>query len=76
VYVDWKTSVELRDAALDLFEQGIDYENPPPLSRHYNTVLKHMEAALLGILASAGFEIEQPDPHGHGSMIQVTGYRG
>jgi hypothetical protein len=75
VYVNWSTDAELRDAALDLFAQGIDYWNPPPLLRHYNAVLKHMQAALLGILASAGFEVEEPDRHGHGSMIQVTGFR-
>lgn len=75
VYVDWETAAELRDPALDLFAKGIDYSNPPALARYYNTVLNQMQAALLEILASAGFDVVQPDPHGHGSMVQVTEYR-
>lgn len=75
VYVDWRTDAELRDAALDLFAEGIDYANPPPVVRHHKTVLNHMQAALLGILTSAGFEVEEPDRHGHGSMVQVKGSR-
>ncbi|MEU9283316.1 hypothetical protein AB0D57_00970 [Streptomyces sp. NPDC048275] len=75
VYADWHTDAELRDPALDLFAQGIDYSNPPPVLRHYNTVLKHMQAALMGILSSAGFEVEEPDRHGHGSMVHVKGFR-
>lgn len=43
------------------------------------TPLRHMRAALLGILASAGFEVEEPDGHGHGhghgSMVHVRGLR-
>lgn len=74
VYVDWGTEAELRDPALDLFAQGIDYSNPPPILRHYNTVLNHMQAALMGILTSAGLDVEEPDRHGHGSMIHVKGY--
>ncbi|MEV6947335.1 hypothetical protein AB0N07_36320 [Streptomyces sp. NPDC051172] len=75
VYVDWETAAELRDPALDLLAKGIDYSNPPVLARYYNTVLNQMQAALLEILASAGFEVVRPDPHGHGSMVQVTEYR-
>ncbi|MEV6171115.1 hypothetical protein AB0L99_23120 [Streptomyces sp. NPDC051954] len=75
VYVDWSTEAELRDAALDLFAQGIDYSNPPPVVRHHKAVLNHMQAALLGILTSAGFEVEEPDRHGHGSMVHVKGFR-
>ncbi|CAM5242948.1 hypothetical protein SALBM311S_11245 [Streptomyces alboniger] len=73
VYVNWGTDAELRDAALDLFAQGIDYANPPPVVRHHNTVLNHIQAALMGILTSAGFEVEEPDRHGHGSMVHVKG---
>lgn len=73
VYVDWRTDAELRDAALDLFAKGIDYSNPPADVRHHKAVLNHMQAALLGILASAGFEVEEPDRHGHGSMVHVKG---
>ncbi|KUM70920.1 hypothetical protein [Streptomyces curacoi] len=75
VYADWRTEAELRDAALDLFSQGIDYSKPPPIVRHHKTVLNHMQAALLGILTSAGFEVEEPDRHGHGSMVHVKGLR-
>ncbi|MCT9083798.1 hypothetical protein [Streptomyces fulvoviolaceus] len=75
VYVDWDTDAELRDAAVDLFAQGIDYSDPPAVVRHHNTVHKHMQAALLGILTSAGFEVEVPDPHGHGSAVQAKGFR-
>ena len=75
VYANWHTDAELRDPALDLFAKGIDYANPPPAVRHHRTVLNHMQAALMGILASAGFEVEEPDRHGHGSMVLVTGFR-
>lgn len=75
VYVDWSAGVELRDEALDLFAQGIDYSDPSPIVSHHNTVLQHIQAALLGILASAGFEVEEPDRHGHGSMVHVKGFR-
>jgi hypothetical protein len=43
--------------------------------RHYNSVLHCMRDALLRILASAGFPVETPDPHAHGSMLHVTGFR-
>ncbi|MFI9614557.1 hypothetical protein ACIHCM_23320 [Streptomyces sp. NPDC052023] len=76
VYVDWEAGEDLRSAALALLEKGMDLSDPPRLFRHHRNVLQHMEAALQGILASAGFEIAQPDPHGHGSMIQVMGHRG
>jgi|tagenome__1003787_1003787.scaffolds.fasta_scaffold20798764_2 hypothetical protein len=75
VYVNWTTDAELRDTALDLFARGIDYADPPPVLRHYNSVLRHMRAALSEILASAGFEVAEPDSHGHGSMIEVGGLR-
>ncbi|MGX1475012.1 UNVERIFIED_CONTAM: hypothetical protein RKD50_003820 [Streptomyces canus] len=55
VYVNRSTDAELRDAALDLFAQGIDYANPPPLLRHYNAVLKHMQAALPSMIQVTGF---------------------
>ncbi|MET7731098.1 hypothetical protein ABZT02_06980 [Streptomyces sp. NPDC005402] len=75
VYVNWTTDAELRDTALDLFARGIDYADPPPVLRHYNSVLRHMRAALSEILASAGFDVGEPDRHGHGSMIEVRGVR-
>ncbi|MFG2782605.1 hypothetical protein ACGFY7_32800 [Streptomyces prunicolor] len=75
VYADWHTDTELRAPALDLFAKGIDYANPPPAVRHYNTVLDHMQAALTGILASAEFQVEEPDGHAHGSMVLVTGFQ-
>ncbi|MFF7071352.1 hypothetical protein [Streptomyces pseudovenezuelae] len=75
VYVDWNTDAELATAALELFARGIDYADPPKVVRHHNTVLEHMQAALTGILVSAGFEVEEPDKHGHGSMIRVRTFR-
>ncbi|WP_369387208.1 hypothetical protein AB5J72_06000 [Streptomyces sp. CG1] len=74
--MDWETDAELRDPALDLFAKGIDYSNPPALAHYYDTVLNQMQAALLEILTSAGFEVVQPDPDEHGSRVQVTEYRG
>ncbi|MEV7995372.1 hypothetical protein AB0O67_26780 [Streptomyces sp. NPDC086077] len=71
VYVDWETDEELRDTALDLFAQGIDFTAPPDVVRHHEEVLRRMQEALMGILASAGFEVEEPDRHGHGSMVRV-----
>ncbi|MGX9891315.1 hypothetical protein [Streptomyces sp. NPDC002276] len=73
VYANWRTDAELRDPALALFAQGIDYDNPPPVLRHFNTVLNRMRTALMEILASAGFDVEEPDPHTSGSMVLVTG---
>ncbi|MFC8951631.1 MULTISPECIES: hypothetical protein [unclassified Streptomyces] len=75
VYVDWETDAELRTTAVDLFAKGIDYAAPPPPVRHYNQVQKLMRDALLGILASAGFQVGEPDPHTHGSAVRVTGLR-
>jgi hypothetical protein len=75
VYVDWSADAELRDEALDLFAQGIDHSNPPPIVSHHNMVLQHMQAALLGVLTSAGFEVEEPNRHGHGSMVHVKSLR-
>ncbi|MFJ6084155.1 hypothetical protein ACIQI8_22400 [Streptomyces sp. NPDC092369] len=73
VYASWRTDAELRDPALDLFARGIDYADPPPVVRHFSNVLDHMQAALMGILTSAGFEVEAPDRHGFGTMVLVTG---
>ncbi|WP_369143961.1 hypothetical protein [Streptomyces sp. R44] len=75
VYVNWRTGEELRTVALELFEQGIDYEDPPPVVRHHRDVHQFMQDALLGILASAGFQVEVPDPHAHGSAVHVRGLR-
>ncbi|MFG2464140.1 hypothetical protein ACGFXB_01520 [Streptomyces canus] len=77
VYAGWSTTAELRDSALDLIAQGIDYADPPAVPRHCNAVLKHIQTALPGILVSAAFEVAEPDRHGHGhgSMIQVKGFR-
>ncbi len=75
VYVDWRTGTELRTTAVEIFAKGIDYTNPPPVVRHYENVQKLMGNALLGILASAGFQVEEADPHTHGSAVRVTGRR-
>ncbi|GHE98849.1 hypothetical protein [Streptomyces fumanus] len=71
VFVDWETGEDLRDEALALFAQGIDFANPPGVVRHHTQVLNCMRTALMGILASAGFDVEEPDRHGHGSMVHV-----
>ena len=73
VFATWRTDAELSDPALALFAKGIDYSDPPRAVRHFNTVLNHMRAALMGILASAGFEVEEPDGHTFGTMVLVTG---
>ncbi|MFD4699522.1 hypothetical protein [Streptomyces niveus] len=75
VFVDWNTDTELSDAALDLFAKGIDYSNPPPVVRHHQAVHDRMRVALLGILASAGFQVEEPDRHTYGSAVLVRGHR-
>ncbi|SED49111.1 hypothetical protein [Streptomyces sp. TLI_105] len=75
VFVDWQTDAELRATALGLFAEGIDYANPPAAVRHYNSVHKLMRDALLGILASAGFQVEEPDRHTYGSAVYVKGLR-
>ncbi|MFD0150873.1 hypothetical protein ACWGQ4_30280 [Streptomyces sp. NPDC055721] len=75
VYVDWETGAELRTTAIDLFAKGIDYADPPPAVRHYNKVQKLMQGALLGILASAGFQVDKPDPHTYGSAVYVKDLR-
>ncbi|MFF0478597.1 hypothetical protein [Streptomyces sp. NPDC004284] len=75
VFVDWETGDELRTAAGELFAKGIDYGNPPPVVRHHRDVHQFMQDALLGILASAGFQVEVPDPHTYGSAAYVKGLR-
>ncbi|MFD4377711.1 hypothetical protein [Streptomyces sp. NPDC058486] len=75
VYVDWATDDELRSAAVDILERGFDFADPPPLIRHHATVHRHMRDALTGILASAGFEVAEPDPHTYGSAVHVKALR-
>ncbi|MEU0738271.1 hypothetical protein [Streptomyces sp. NPDC006134] len=75
VFVDWGTDEGLSTAALGLFVKGIDYSDPPEVVRHYQAVHDCMRDALLGILASAGFQVEEPDGHAHGSMVRVKGLR-
>lgn len=75
VFVDWETGKKLSAPALDLFARGIDFENPPPVVRHYEDVLSVMQAALMGILASAGFQVDEPDGHAHGAMVHVSSLR-
>ncbi|WP_426363622.1 hypothetical protein [Streptomyces sp. E-08] len=75
VYADWRTDEELTTAVVELFENGIDFTDPPPVVRHHRDVHRFMQEALLGILASAGFEVEVPDPHTYGSAAYVKGFR-
>ncbi|MEV7223185.1 hypothetical protein AB0N98_25315 [Streptomyces sp. NPDC093681] len=71
VYVDWNSAKELRDAALQLFEKGIDFTNPPRVVVHHKNVHDHMQSALLGILVSAGFQVEEADRFTHGTAVLV-----
>ncbi|MET4927430.1 hypothetical protein P3L51_34570 [Streptomyces sp. PSRA5] len=75
VFVAWDTDTELRTAALDLLAKGIDFSDPPPALRHHQAVHDCMRAALLGILHSAGFQVEEPDRHTYGSAVRVKGLR-
>ncbi|MFE9041222.1 hypothetical protein ACFYOG_09910 [Streptomyces sp. NPDC007818] len=73
VYVDWATHDDLRGAVVELLSRGVDFTDPPPLVRHHAAVHAHMRDALLGILGSAGFEVEGTDPHTFGCALRVTG---
>ncbi|MFE5509219.1 hypothetical protein ACFQ9J_01125 [Streptomyces sp. NPDC056529] len=42
---------------------------------HYESVQKLMRNALPGILASAGFRVEEPDPYTHGNTVRVTAHQ-
>ncbi|MFI1416647.1 hypothetical protein ACH4VX_01430 [Streptomyces sp. NPDC020731] len=75
VYVDWGTADELREAALELFAKGIDYADPPPVVLHHKNVHDCMRDALVGILASAGFQVEEADGFTHGTAVHVKGLR-
>ncbi|MFF8834894.1 hypothetical protein [Streptomyces sp. NPDC015130] len=75
VYVDWETDAELRIPALELFAKGIDYADPPAVVRHHRNVHAFMRDAMTGILASAGFQVEEADPHTHGGALYVKGRR-
>ncbi len=35
-----------------------------------------MRDALLAVLISAGFEVEEADPHTYGGAVRVSGFRG
>ncbi|WP_329623765.1 hypothetical protein OG357_27915 [Streptomyces sp. NBC_01255] len=73
VYVDWRAGAELATTALELFAKGIDYTDPPSVVRHHRDVCTFMRDALTGILASAGFRVEESDPHTHGCAVYVKG---
>lgn len=75
VLVDWSTGEELREAALNLFAQGIDFSNPPAVVRHHKDVLTYMYDVVRGILTSAGFEVEVADGHTYGGAIHVKGFQ-
>ncbi|MFJ2933547.1 hypothetical protein ACIO8G_12310 [Streptomyces sp. NPDC087219] len=74
VYVDWRPEGELTTAVVAIFARGIDYTDPPPIVRHHRDVHQFMREALLGILASAGFQAEKGDPH-LGIAVHVKGLR-
>ncbi|XUM00438.1 hypothetical protein ACQ86F_26440 [Streptomyces venezuelae ATCC 10712] len=75
VYADWRTDEELTTAVVALMEERADFTDPPPLVRHHRNVHRFMGAALWGILDSAGFEVEVPDPHTYGTAAWVKGRR-
>ncbi|MEU9452099.1 hypothetical protein [Streptomyces sp. NPDC048277] len=72
VFAEWCTGEDLRDAAVEILERG-DFSSIPPALRHHETVVQCMAAALAGILASAGFEVQEADPHTHGRAVLVKG---
>ncbi|GAA2998014.1 hypothetical protein [Streptomyces fulvorobeus] len=74
VLVEWNTQEELATAAADLLESGVDPSDLPHVIRHYETVQTCMRDALLCILASAGFHVEEADMHAYGSAVHVKGY--
>ncbi|GGR84005.1 hypothetical protein GCM10010284_16420 [Streptomyces rubiginosohelvolus] len=74
VLVDWNTQAELTAAAVDLLERGVDPSHLPREIRHFETVQTCMRDAVLGILASAGFQVEKADAHSYGNAVQVKGF--
>ncbi|MEV7324576.1 hypothetical protein [Streptomyces sp. NPDC093970] len=74
VIVRWRTGEALRAAALEILKSG-DFAGIPPTLRHHETVGQCMAGALAGILASAGFEVQETDPHTHGRAVLVRGIR-
>ncbi|MFC7304078.1 hypothetical protein ACFQVC_07600 [Streptomyces monticola] len=75
VLVEWNTSPELARAAVNLLAGGVDPSDPPFMLRHAGTVQTCMRAALLEILASARFHVEEADGHTYGSAVHVWGFR-
>ncbi|WP_409062442.1 hypothetical protein [Streptomyces sp. SYP-A7185] len=71
VLVEWNTGEELTTTAASLLEGGVDPSNPRYALRHYSTVHVCMRDALLKILASAGFTVEEADPHSYGDAVIV-----
>ncbi|MEU9184119.1 hypothetical protein AB0D14_06035 [Streptomyces sp. NPDC048484] len=75
VLVEWNTGAELTTAALKIPPGELDPSNLPYAIRHYETVHTCMRAALLGILASARFHVEEADGHTYGAAVHVWGFR-
>ncbi|MEV7563978.1 hypothetical protein [Streptomyces tanashiensis] len=73
VYVDWRTDAELTTAVVEVMEGRVDFTDPPAVVRHHRNVHRFMGEALVGILDSAGFQVEVPDPHTYGSAAYVKG---
>ncbi|MEV5579223.1 hypothetical protein AB0L39_11750 [Streptomyces parvus] len=74
VLVDWNTQGELAAAVVDLLERGVDPSHLPREIRHFETVQTCMRDAVLGILASAGFQVEKADAHSSGKAVQVKAF--
>ncbi|MFB7493773.1 hypothetical protein ACFC09_03545 [Streptomyces sp. NPDC056161] len=75
VLVEWNTEAELTTAAVNLLAGGVDPSDLPHAIRHYETVHSCMRDALLGILTSAGFQVEKADGHTYGTAVFVKGFQ-
>ncbi|MBM7056286.1 hypothetical protein [Streptomyces durocortorensis] len=62
------------DSVGETRERGVDPSHLPWEIRHFETVQTCMRDAVLGILASAGFQVEKADVHSYGSSFQVKGF--
>ncbi|MFD9006585.1 hypothetical protein ACFV0T_37535 [Streptomyces sp. NPDC059582] len=75
VLVEWNTEAELATDAVNALAGGVDPSDLPYAIRHYETVQVCMRDALLGILASAGFQAEKADGHTYGTAVFVEGFQ-
>ncbi|MFC7220794.1 hypothetical protein ACFQLX_21925 [Streptomyces polyrhachis] len=74
VLVEWNTGEELKVAAVNSLASGVDPLDLPYEIRHFETVHRSMRGAILEILSSAGFDVEEADGHAHGTAVYVKGF--